>query len=181
MKGTGFRFLAYAFTGLLVAMSLVIVGCEKSGPESDAPASGPTTTTQDENLPERYYVLEASFRYVLDGPNAVEDAGISAHVLRPSGEFTPELVASFVGHEPPVTADITIPTDSNGAIAGAIDEATGRLVMLWGAKVSEMQGDQATVSIRYYVSGFAAAGFNLELLRKNGRWEVQSSKREWIS
>jgi hypothetical protein len=154
------------------------LACIAQAQSSNAPACQPVAAIP-KTLPERYYVLEAALRYMLNAHSShgVERDHYSAYVLPKDGEFTPDLVAAFAGYKPPVTASIKVVTGKGEAR----DKATGKRVKLWSVKVTEIHGDRATAYVSWYVAPLGAGGHTLQLWRKDGKWIVESENMDWVS
>ena len=145
---------------------LTLVGC------------GRAPTVQHASLPERYYVMEAALRYMFDQSASFgkEREVESAYVIE-RGEFSSEFVSAFKGYKPTVTDSIDVSTERGMAL----DKATDKPVKLWSVKIGEMNGDHATAYVDWYSSREAAAGYRIQLLKKGGRWIVDSAKMVVVS
>jgi predicted small lipoprotein YifL len=149
---------------LLLALS--VAGC------------GRTPPLQSTSLPDRYYVAEAALHYLLDmhSGHGIERDHYSAYVLE-QGEFTSELLASFPNYKPTVTTNIQVSTDSGEAL----DKATRKPVKLWAVKVREIHGERAVAYVSWFSGSEAAGGATIHLRRKDGRWIIESEKKDWVS
>ena len=171
----------WAAARIMRALPIIIMtslACIAQGQSSNAPARQPAATSP-KTLSERYYVLEAALRYMMNAHSSQgeERDHYFAYVLPKDGEFTPELVAAFAGYKPPVMPR----TKAAAGNRGAHDEATGKPFKFWSGKVTDIHRDRATAYVSWYVGPLAAGGHTLQLRRKEGKWIVESEKQDWIS
>jgi len=154
--------------GSIFLIALLAIGC------------GRTTSPKQATLPDRYYVAEAALHYMCDLHSASANErtnGICYNI--DGGEFTQQLLASFSGYKPTVTA--TTNFEVLKETGGILDKATGKGLKLWKVEVREIHGDSATAYVSWHSSGLAAGGNTIQLKRKDNKWVVVSEKTIWIA
>lgn len=150
---------------LVVLMLFAIAGCARTPQVAQRVPS------------DRFQVAETALRHMMEkyGKGDFESGDYSACVIY-GGELTSQLVAAFPNHKPKVVANVPVSTEAGVPI----DESSGERVDVWVVKVDKIDGNQATAKVSWKCGALCGSGFTVELVRKDGRWSVDSEKLEWI-
>jgi hypothetical protein len=148
---------------IICLISMVIAGCDQK-PQAVRSAGS-----------DRYQVAEAALRsLMLPDPSS----SFSAYAVD-GGEFTSQLVASFVDYKPKVVGNIQIQLDPKNGVA--IDKSTGKAVELWKVSDVEIRGDTASAKVYAHQSYQGAEWYTVHLRHTDGKWVVESNTLDMVS
>ena len=161
---------------LLFALVPVFTSCNSS--QETAKPRVPDAKTNPSGSNEIVLVVA---RYMFDKfapqDGGVSEAGFHCFIVNKPND-TPELLAEFADFRIPVLGSERLKL-KNGS---PYDMDTNNQAMVWEAFDVKSIGERdATVNVEWMLGPDGAAGYTVQLVRRDGKWIVESVEEQWMS